>query len=168
MRSLHSPPPNLHDLTKVEVTQCPAFAQKHFARSAKGKGIRYEQAWHKAALRKFGPCYAPSVWFKYQRKSLPGIWNYAQTDGLYFDFERGRVFLFEVKYKHTIEAYFQLLDKYIPLLRKFLDSPNWAFVPVEICYWFDKSTAFPVQVKLRPEPLLAEPSEFSVHIWRPE
>jgi hypothetical protein len=129
-------------------------------------GIRYEGKVQEHLHGLYGDLYVPSPWFKFQRRD--GIWNYAQPDGLLFDFHRGLVTIVEVKYSHTSEAYFQLIDKYVPLLRTFLPNKAlWQIATCEVVNWFDKSIAYPCEIKLRKTVDLARPGEFAVHIWKP-
>lgn len=159
----------LHDLCDVQVCERPSFAQWRSAKGKLGKGIRYEAAWHVEAAKRFGDLYVPGVWFKYRRTSSPSVWSYAQTDGILFDFEKGLVTVFELKFKHTIEAYFQLIDRYIPLVDYWLhaETPGlWRIAPIEVCFWYDRALAYPTKVRLQADPLAAKPGEFSVHVWK--
>lgn len=166
----------LHDLCEVRVCEKPSFVREGVARGKLGKGVKYEAAWHREARKRFGETYTHGTWFRYRRSSSPQVWSYAQIDGLYFDFNRGLITVFEVKFRHTVEAYFQLIDRYLPLMDFWLndslrllkahESRIWRLAPIEICFWYDKALAYPTPIKLRPEPLEAKPGDFSVHIWK--
>lgn len=169
MRSYHHQ--NLTDL--IEVQACdgtPSFVHAHRARGRKGMGLRYERKVHDHFLQTLDPFYMPSVWFAYRRLSSPRITNYAQPDALLFDFFTGVCTIIEVKYNHTAEAYFQLYDKYLPLLDKWLHAKEkdlWRFAVCEVVYWYDKFVDFPCKVALRDDIRKVRPGEFGVHIWRP-
>lgn len=146
----------------------PRFAQgKRAKRGAKGQGLRYEAQVHAWAKREFGDFFIPGPWFSYRTRFSPNLWNYAQMDGLLFDFRRGQITIIEVKYSHTADAYFQLVDKYLPLARKFFGEKVWSFATVEVVFWYDKAVSFPTEVKLRKDIRLVQPRELAVHICRP-
>ena len=107
--------------------------------------------------------YLPGQWFKFQRYN--GRLEYCQTDGLLFTPEQFRLLIVEVKYKHTPDAYWQLEDKYVPVLRRMF--PNWEIATVEIVKWFDPSTPFPTAPALKKDILSVKPNEFGVHIMNP-
>lgn len=112
-------------------------------------------------LARFGPTrYLPSVWFQYQPVGQRLAW--CQTDGLVVDYRARRILIVEVKYKHTPDAYFQLEQKYVPVIRRIL--PDWTICTVEIVKWYDPHTAFPVKVSLKSDILDTRPNEFGVHI----
>lgn len=161
----------LNDLIEVESYDgVPSFVSAHRRRGRKGLGLRYEAKVHKHLSTVLGAGYIPSQWFAYRRLSSPRIVNYAQPDGFYLDFKAGLCTIVEVKYNHTAEAYFQLLDKYLPLLDKFFhrkEKDLWKFAVCEVVYWYDKFVHFPCKVCLRDDVTKVRPGEFGVHIWRP-
>jgi hypothetical protein len=95
------------------------------------------------------------------------IWNYAQPDGLLFDVRKGLLTIIEIKYSHTPDAYFQLLDKYLPLMQSWLDKSIWNFAVCEVVWWYDKAISYPCEVRLCKTIDIARPGEFGVHICRP-
>ncbi len=115
-------------------------------------------------LERFGATkYLPSVWFQYQK--IGQRLAFCQTDGLLLQYKQRRILIIEVKYKHTPDAYFQLEDKYVPVIRKIL--PGWDICTLEVVKWYDPSTQFPTKVTLRDDPLAVQPGEFAVHILNP-
>lgn len=162
---------NLNDLLEVEMYDgVPNFVRANRARGRKGMGLRYEKKVHDHFASEFGPFYFPSSWFAYRRLSSPRIVNFAQPDAFLLDFQRGLCTIIEVKYNHTSDAYFQLLDKYVPLMDKFFHKKEknlWQFSVCEVVYWYDKFVDFPVKVSLRDNVTKVKPGEFGVHIWRP-
>lgn len=136
-------------------------------RGRKGLGLRYE-AKVQDHLAEIFDGYLPGPWFKYRTTDAPARINYAQPDGLIVDVARGQITICEMKYKHCAEAYFQLVDKYLPIVRKFFNNSEiWTFATVEIVYWFDGTTAFPTQVAMRKDLSRVRPRELAVHICRP-
>jgi len=163
----------LRDLERVEIFDgIPDFVRKNRARGAKRAGLKYEeqaQAKLSAAFAEAGLQYIQSPWFKYSRRSTPRMENFAQPDGLCPDPKRGVIFLIEIKLKHTAESYFQLLDKYVPLLEKYFNAEErlWRIAPVEVCRWYDPAVAYPTSVKFRDNILDCDPKDVSVHVCRP-
>lgn len=90
-----------------------------------------------------------------------------RPDALLFE-PRGLVgLLVEIKFRHGLEAYWQLAA-YLDALRALM--PSWRFVPLIVCRWFSAHDPVPVAHRLEPEPqrLLYEPERarglVSVHI----
>lgn len=108
--------------------------------------------------------YIPGQWFTYGLSNRQVKW--CQTDGLLFTPEQKKILIVEFKYKHTIGAYKQLEEKYIPVMSKLF--PSWEISTVEIVKWYDPSTSYPVAVSLKKDILQAKPNEFSVHIFNPK
>lgn len=91
-----------------------------------------------------------------------GPYKFCQTDGLLFTPEEKKVLILEFKLKHTADAYFQIEEKYLPVLRRLF--PKWIIATCEVVKWYDQCTAFPTEVKLRKRPEDTLPGEFGVHI----
>lgn len=140
-------------------------------RGAKAVGIRYERKIHAELLKRFQgatQAYIPGPWFEYTTDVAPARKNFAQPDGLVIDIERGLIVIIEVKRKHCAEAYFQLVDKYLPLVKLFFNNQSlWKFATLEVVYWFDGTVAFPTKPILRKEIMDVRPGELGVHILRP-
>lgn len=130
----------------------------------KWKGWLYELKVNKKLLDEYGFVrYIPSQWFKFQ--FFGQRLQFCQTDGLLFTPKQQKVLIVEVKYKHTPDAYWQIEDKYLPVLRWLF--PDWEVSTVEIVKWYDPSTQFPTSVVLRKDLLAVKPNEFGVHILTP-
>lgn len=165
----------LRDLSHVEIFDgIPSFATaKRRARGAKGAGLRYEEKAQEQIRQDFarhGIAYVPSPWFKYRRRSAPDRENFAQPDGIAPDPKTGTIYLIEIKIKHTPDSYFQLLDRYVPLLDGFFNRTErlWKIAPVEVCRWYDPRIPYPCQVVMIDEIHLAQPKDLSVHVCRPD
>lgn len=163
------------EVLEVEMLRgVPKFIQSgRRRRGRKGVGLRYEAKVHKHLLDEFDG-YIPSPWFRYTTSDSPRRVNYAQPDGLIIDIEKGMITICEMKYSHCAEAYFQLLDKYLPIVRKFFnnsdrksDGIEWRFATVEIVYWFDCAVAFPTTPERRSRLQDVREHELAVHVWRP-
>lgn len=144
----------------------PSFVRPSRAKGAKAAGLRYES---KALdfLSKEHAHFVRSPWFRYTLRALPGRVNYAQPDGVFFDVAQGLAIIVEIKHAHTADAYFQLVDKYTPIVQRFLCGGDWRIAVVEIVRWYDAATAFPCSVRLIDDPTSARPGTFGVHILRP-
>ena len=104
--------------------------------------------------------YIPSQWFQYQAHGHAPA--FCQTDGLLFTPRQQKVLIVEVKYKHTPDAYFQLENKYVPVIQRLF--PGWTISTCEVVKWYDPSTQFPVAVRLAKNIEAIQPAEFGVHI----
>ena len=130
-------------------------------RSKYWKGIKYEQKVHAEMFRRYEARYLWGQWFAYMANTKNTV-QYCQVDGLLFAEPESRIVVCEIKHSHVPDAYFQLTQEYMPILRKAF--PKFELAPLEIVRWYDPATAFPVQVEMQPNPLAAAVEAFSVHI----
>lgn len=148
--------------------EAPNFVTTKRAKGKKGLGLKYEHKVQARLCEVFEGSYIPSPWFRYRQQEAPLRWNWAQPDGIALNPNEGIIYVVEIKLKHTPDAYFQLLDKYIPILSCWLGtSAGWRFAPMEVCYWYDPKIAFPCKVTLQEDVRRARPHQFSVNICRP-
>lgn len=92
---------------------------------------------------------------------------WAQPDGLLFNIPAGRVTIFELKLKHTPDAWWQLRHKYAPIVSAWLEGTY----EVEVCemvQWYDGQASFPEHVLLTPRPETLTQGVFGVFIWHPK
>lgn len=127
------------------------------------RGLKYEAKVQLQLQERFGLRYIPGQWWKYFTALGDGP-SYAQTDGILLDPARKLCVLFEVKYSHTTEAYWQVENLYVPLLQRFLRNTDYKIAAVEVCKWFDPCTPFPVKPTLCEELTAVHPERFNVHI----
>lgn len=159
----------LDDLLSVRLQlETPSFvlAARGRRSAAQNAGLIYERKLQKHLQELYSNWYLPSPWFAYSRRCTPTVTNYAQTDGLLIRPREGRIYIIEAKKRHCSESYFQLVDKYLPLVSKTF-GPQWTYSLVEICEWYDPQVSYPVKIRLRKEVLESSSNEISVHIWRP-
>jgi hypothetical protein len=124
----------------------------------------YERKVNFRLIEEFGfERFIPGQWFQFQfyGKKI----QFCQTDGLLFTPKQQKVLIIEVKYKHTPGAYWQLEDKYLPVISHLFR--DWEISTLEIVKWYDPSTAFPTTVSLKKEITDVRPGEFGVHILTP-
>ena len=128
------------------------------------KGCLYEQKVNLKLIEEFGFArYIPSQWFKFQ--FYGNKLQFCQTDGLLFTPKQRKILIVEVKYKHTPNAYWQLENKYVPVIKWLFK--DWEISTVEIVKWYDPATNFPTEVHLKRNILETRPNEFGVHIMSP-
>jgi hypothetical protein len=70
-----------------------------------------------------------------------------QPDFLVFQPDRGRIVIVEAKLRHCAEAYFQLRNLYLPIIRHLF--PAWLVGLQEVVQWYDKFEHFPGEHVLR-------------------
>lgn len=107
--------------------------------------------------------YIPSQWWRF---SACGDVRWCQTDGLRLDLREGRAIIYEIKYQHTPDAWFQLRELYEPVVGAAL-GPAWSIQLVEVVKWYDPATFFPERTAMCADPLQAPVGRIGVHIWAP-
>lgn len=105
-----------------------------------------------------------SQWFRYQRDD--GAYKYCEMDSLVIDPVAEQVFAIEVKFKHTPQAYFQLLNLYVPVLETLF--PTYKICPIEIVRWYELRYDFPCEVVMMDKWLESRAENFNVKIWNPK
>lgn len=159
----------IEDVLTVELMhETPHFVRKRRAGGARGVGLRYEALVQRYFDSVFGYEYLPGPWFKYTVRDRPKVVNYAQPDGLLVQPRRGTVTIVEIKYNHCPESYFQLVDKYLPLVVAFFDKSLWTFPLVTVVKWYDRDTSYPSNIRLRESIDTCGTNEIGVHICRPD
>lgn len=145
----------------------PTFVRKPATKGRKAVGVRYENRVQDALQRRHKN-YIRSPWLQYGLSSQPGRTYYAQPDGLLVDLASGVITIVEIKYTHTPDAYFQLIDQYSPIVTDFFGKELWKFATIEVCRWYDAAIVFPTECKIRDSIASCRPGEFAVSIMRTE
>jgi len=110
----------------------------------------------------YGINYVPSLWFAFRATNSDTV-QYCQPDGLLFVEEGGeKLVICEVKYQHVPDAFFQLQDKYLPVVQAAF--PTIPLALCEVVKWYDPAVAFPCEVKKAPRVHEVKENEFGVHI----
>jgi hypothetical protein len=167
---LHYRAQRLSELLEAKLSLAtPSFvlAARRRRSAAQQAGLRYERAVHAEFAGRYPDSWLPSPWFAYRTAATPSVVNYAQTDALHINPLAGVITIIEVKKKHCAESYFQLHDKYLPLVSKCFGS-LWEYRLVELCEWYDPHVAYPTKPKLVQNLAQADPRSVCVHIWKPE
>lgn len=163
MLSLNLPGPGM--ITDAKLCCPPGFIRPSRSRGAKAAGRRYERRVQDILSSSFNPWYLPSPWFAYREQGEART-RYCQPDGLLILPHCRKVVIVEVKLRHTIDAFRQLYEKYLPVVATFFGYDLWDLALCEVVKWFDVAEPFPVQPKLRPGVDLAEPGDVTVWICK--
>ena len=109
--------------------------------NAQKNGRRYEKKIGTRLLSAL-PSIELSPWFEFD--SSLGLGRLCQPDAILVG--EKELTIFEIKYSHCLEAFWQLSDLYYPVLSSFVDHPNIRLV--EIVRSFDPSIQFPIPINL--------------------
>lgn len=139
---LSTPPPRFRPLlgptNEIQLRAVPYRRAEGITGSQKA-GLRYEEHVQNVLQTKFSN-YMPGPYLHFKDR---GVVRTAQPDGvLLFD---DYLFIFEVKYTHCPEAWWQLEKLYAPLLRQLFPSRTVGLV--EVCRSYDPSTPFPCAIE---------------------
>ena len=122
----------------------PGFITRGRARGRFAVGIRYEksgQEWLELAALRRKLHYDNGPWFEFGTDTGK---RWCQPDALVVDKARKQILIVEFKYQHTSDAWFQLRQLYLPVVKA--AYPGWTFGLVEVVHYFDPSTLWPERV----------------------
>lgn len=153
--------PDLTALRPGDVSFCPpptfsARPEKHTR--AQQAGLRYEMQVHTELMRDFST-YLPSPWISFHAN---GRMFWAQPDGLLFHPQQGIVTLIEIKLHHTDAAYWQLMRKYLPLVRCLFPPHLWRYSLCEVVRWYDPHIKLPARPVLIDTLRSCQPNQYHV------
>jgi hypothetical protein len=137
----------------------PTFLRRGNQRGRRRQGLIYQAKAGVYLNDRYSPHFRNGPWVIFNGD------RWCQPDGLLIDVEKSRIIVTEFKLKHCSEAWYQLFELYIPVVRNLF--PGWEVVGVEICRWFDPATRVPATPVMRMNPFDALPDVFNVHIWNP-
>src|SRR5262245_3313723 len=140
-QSLPSPPTKRYQILETpdwaRPVKQPPYPPLTPKTQAQKRGIRYERKVSWRLLELYELSYIPALWFMYHSR---GRIRYCQFDGLLVLAERKVLAIVECKYQHTADAYWQLSNVYVPVLRSFLGRGNpYSIATCEVVKWFDPS-----------------------------
>lgn len=149
------------------LTERPPFIRRGRSSGRFAVGIRYERrALEALALKALGRedlAFLKSPWIEFWDQSGR---RWCQPDGVMVREERGIGVIYEIKYQHTSDAWWQLRWLYEPVLSVLY--PSIRFGLVEICHWHDPATSFPEPYDLTDDPFrVPHANRVAVHIWNP-
>ena len=120
----------------------PAFITRGRSRGRFAVGVRYEreaQEWLSLyALGRPEMEHRNGPWIEFQERRGR---RWCQPDALLINAKEKRVVLLEVKYQHTSDAWYQLKQLYLPVLR--VAMRGYSFSLVEMVHWYDPLTLWP-------------------------
>lgn len=140
----------------------PGFPKRRRRTPAQQRGVLYEKRVHGVLEGRFRHEYLPSPWFYYK-----DVWArrayWCQPDGLLLLPRQGKIIICEVKLRHTREAYYQLFELYLPVV-KHAFGPAWGYSCCEIVRWYDPAEPCPEPPVMAKSPDIVNPGAFGVHI----
>lgn len=144
----------------------PVFIKRKKSRGKYAVGVRYERQVqeHLALLALARPNfeYLESPWIEYEDESGK---RWCQPDGLIVS--STAIIIAEIKYQHTIDAWWQLVHLYRPVV-KVLFPNHRPVCLLEIVHWHDPAVAWPERYDLTDSPLrIPQANKIAVHIFNP-
>lgn len=137
------------------------FGRKRNSRAQKA-GKKYEREAQAYLESLFPDEYVASPWLVFRLKKEPML-RWCQPDGIKVDVWTRTITIFEIKLRHTPEAYTQINGIYLPVLMHLFQG--WAFRQVEVTHWYDPQTPFPVPIQLVSHLPLVPRDKFAVHLY---
>jgi len=151
------------NLVKVEPCNEPAFAKAKRTKGPKRAGLIYQTAASEHLLSLFPSNSTFGQWFRYRLKDAPRDY-YCQIDAHLVDYDKKKIVVIEIKLRHCVDAYYQLFELYLPILRKYYGE-EFTYSCVELVSSFDKNAVMPQTPRLCKNIADSHPKDFSVHIW---
>lgn len=125
----------------------PAFIKRGRSRGKFAVGMRYEREakeWLSLfALGRPEFVVRDGPWIEFTDESGR---RWCQPDALLADPVAQHCLILEVKYQHTSDAWYQLKQLYLPVLR--CAMPGYSFSLLEVVHWFDPLTVWPEEIAL--------------------
>jgi hypothetical protein len=139
----------------------PHFVEAGYAvEGALRAGQRYEARVQESLSAQYPDTYVRSPWFIF---SGEGGMRYCQADGLLFDFPSAQITIVEIKLHHCIEAWWQLVHLYQPVVAATFGM-SWKLALAEVCKAHDPLVSLPVVSQLHADLTKCRPEEYSIHI----
>ena len=147
--------------SRVRLIQQPPFELGRPQTKRQRLGLKYERKVLEKLGEEFGLAFIPSPWWEYQEGTRTA---YCQMDGVLVLEESSTLLIVECKYSHTVEAFWQLENVYVPVLKAFLAGSRMQIATVEVVKWFDPAVRYPRRPVLRSRLEDVKVNEFAVHI----
>ena len=147
----------------------PPFIKRQRAKGRYAVGTRYEDQVHEwmelQVLGRPGLEYHKGPWFEFHDQAGR---RWCQPDGILLDRAQDAAVIYEVKYQHTPDAWWQLRELYLPVVRKAM--PKLRVVGLcEIVHWHDPGVKFPERYDLTPDPFkIPHANTVAVYILNPK
>lgn len=141
------------------------ISNKSTVRGARAKGLMYERKAHAHFGSIYGEAYIPNPWIQFKNSQQQLRW--AQPDALLFDFKQGILTIVEYKYQHTALAWWQLVELYLPLIKKLYPRKLWIVRLLEVVRYYDPCVMFPCEHTILKSISDLFPDQVGVYIWKP-
>jgi hypothetical protein len=145
----------------------PSFIRTNKTTGARARGVSYEGKALQMLSRRYADLdvlaeFKPGPWFEYVDETGR---HWCQPDAFAILPDGGGI-IYECKYQHSAEAWFQIWRLYEPVLRFLYPKISWQ--GMEICKWFEPSLPWPEQPTFTPDPLtIPRRGSTAIHIWNP-
>lgn len=126
-------------ILKAFFIQPPGIANTSKMRGSRRAGISFERKVGERLNSLFHEGAWGDVWIGYESSKKT---SYCSPDFIVIDVILGLITVVECKLTHTDDAYYQLNNLYIPVVKKLF--PGFEVRGVEVCKNFDRSTRYPV------------------------
>lgn len=145
----------------------PAFIKRKRSKGRFAVGVRYERQVREylalLALGKPGVEFRESQWLEFEDQNGR---RWCECDSLLIDRKQNLVIIYEVKYQHCMEAWWQLRELYYPVVQAAL--PGFTIGLMEVVHWHDPQVHFPQGYDLTDSPLrIPRSSKVAVFIYNP-
>ena len=132
----------------------PPFIRRKKSKGRFAVGVRYEtkaqEALELAALGLRGLQYLRSPWIEFQDDNGR---RWCQADAILLNHDQRALIIYEIKYRHCAEAWWQLTHLYEPVVKALF--PAYPVVcRMEVVHWFDPAVEFPEAFDRTESPLL--------------
>lgn len=159
---------NVQRAVKLEAQ--PPFIKRGRATGRFAVGIRYEREVQEylslLALGRADLVYLNGPWLEFSCAGEKRRW--CQPDAVILNTALGLGIVQEVKYQHTPDAWRQLTQLYVPVLKVVYPQIK-AWGMVEIVNWHDPQITFPEPYEFTPDPFtVRNASRVAVHIYNPK
>ena len=146
----------------------PAFIKRKRSRGRFAVGVRYERQVRDylslLALGKEGVECRESQWFEFEDSNGR---RWCECDFLLIDRKQKTAIIYEVKYQHCMEAWWQLRELYYPVVQAAF--PGYTIGLMEVVHWHDPAITFPQGYDLTDSPLrIPRSSKVAVFIYNPK
>lgn len=117
----------------------PGIANTSKMRGSRRAGLTHERKVGERLSALFGDGCWGDIWIGYESSKKT---SYCSPDFIVIDVILGLITVVECKLTHTEDAYYQLNNLYIPVIKKLF--PGFEVRGIEVCKNFERSTRYPV------------------------
>lgn len=148
------------EVLSAEFCNKPGFAKSVGRSIPQKRGLVFEAKIQNEMADRYDG-YVGGSWIRYY--DFEGKRRFCSPDGLHFNLLDGIITIVEIKWQHTIKAFYQLRNLYYPVVRN-LFSGNWSIAMVEVVSKWVRLEDYPTEVVFVKEIDRVEPDSFGVVI----